>query len=951
MSGKVILLLPAFLLPAFFSSGNPGNSKVLLAETYRKADKFFNSSSPTASTDSTALACFEQVIDLLEKAPDNNYDSLLFQSYLKKGILLDVVNKNTAAKDAYLKAAAIPARNNTLSDSLLFRPYIYVGSGYFNLNNFDSANYFLIKAEALIKLFPHLPETERLYNTLGALNYINGNYLQSRNYFNQALELIKSRQPFDRVFALGLETNIATSFYKLGRYPEALAMYNNIIKEKISAAYIYNGICMNMGKAYAAIKKYPEALACFKKINPQETPGVLNELGLCYYEMKQPGTASQYLNQLQALHRNNKVNILDIGLNDLYRADLLNDKEQYADALVKLQNSICIFSSNFNNRDIYTNPTIFTGSYTYFRLFDALYKKAQTFESLNRSASNEKYLIASLAAYKTALTLLGFIEKSYDTDDAKLFLKKKSQDIYEDALLVCLQLYQLHPGAGYLDQAFMITEKNKASVIAANLRQRDFTSVPGIDQSFLQTERNIKFNIARLDVKSEQAKDNAEIEGLAKEKAKYEIELSQLQKNLEQNSRYFQMKYDDANYSVPALRQHIGNNQALFSFYSTKKSLHVFAFTKSSFSYTRIDSTAGLQQETEQWTELLKNSGDGRKFKGDVLGQLLYNHLIKPMQLLVPGKNEWIIIPDGNLYFLPFESLPDGTTGKTMLETTTISYQFSSRFMMGPSVTDKKENPLGNVLSFAPFATKGAEYQQTGLNSMNQLPASADEIASLDGARFTDSHATKSRFLQEVNKYPIIHLATHAFADVQNPEASFIAFYPEKKLPAEDCLYLEEIYGLNLDACKLVIISACETGKGELVNNEGLISLGRAFAYAGCGATINSLWKADDKATAAILKRFHFYLQDGYTKSKALQKAKLDYINSDVLYKSPAYWANLIITGNDEPVYRKAFSFIPVIIIAVPVCLFVAGMVMIKRRKKSRRFSQLPNLNSIIAKS
>jgi CHAT domain-containing protein len=942
MPGKVILLLPAFVLLSFCLSAGTGKPDAL-TRTYQQADAFFNRSRPTLISDSVALAGFEQVIKELEKNPARRYDTLLFQSYLKKGILLDVGNRNAEAKDAYLKAASIPQHNSSLGDSLLFRPFIYAGTNYFNLNNFDSANYYLIRAEALIKRFPKLPETERLYNTLGALHFVNGNYLQSKNYFIQALEFIKNRHPYDRIFALGLQANIASSFYKLGLYTESLAIYSQIVKEKIPALYIYNGICMNMGKAYTAIQKYREAMSCFKKINPAEAPGVLNELALAQYELHHTDSTNYYLEKFESFKKGNKINILDIGINDLYRAGMQVDRKQYLPALTSLQNAITIFSGNFNNHDLYANPTVFTGSYTYYRLFDALYKKAQTFELLYRETPGEQYLTASLNAYTAAITLLNFIEKSYDTDDAKIFLKKKSEDVYSEALLVCLHLHHLHPGAGYLEQAFMVSEKNKASVIAANLRQRSFTGLAGIDQSFLQTERNIKFAIARLDVKGEQPLGNDDIEKLAKEKAKYEIELSQLQKKLEQNNHFFQMKYKEDYHNTGELSRQLNSSQALFSFYTTKDALHIFAFTKSSFSYARIDSLPGLQQDAEDWISLLKNAGDGKKFKSGALGQRLYSHLIKSMQSLAPGKDEWIIIPDGKLYLLPFESLPDGNTGKTMLETTTISYQFSSRFMTNDAAANKKINAPVTVLSFAPFVSRGADYQQAGFSFINQLPASGDEIAALTGTSFIDKAATKSMFLQEAGNYPVIHLATHAIADVQNPAASFIAFYPGKKLPAENCLYLEEIYGLNLDACKLVVISACETGEGKLVNNEGIISLGRAFAYAGCGAAINSLWKADDKATAAILKKFHEYLQRGYTKSKALRQAKLDYINSDALYKNPAYWSNLMLTGSIEPVYNNDSSS-KWAIMTVLFCLLTAAIITGGRRKKSRRFSQLPSI-------
>lgn len=950
MPGRITLMLViAFLLPGYAGhvfAGGPGET---IPAAYKKADAYFNSNNPTDKTDSLALHGFTDIIRLLAASRGKQYDTLLFQSYLKQGILLDVKNDNPAAKQAYLEAVAVQRNNTALSDSLLFRPYIYVGSNYFNLNNFDSASYYLVKAEALVKHYPHLPETERLYNTLGALHFVNGNYLQSKNYFSQALTFISNRQPYDRVFALGLKANMASSYYKLGDYTSALDIYRQIIKEKKPASYIYNGILMNMGKAYAAIKKYPEALACYKKIPATEMPGVLNELAICYYENKSTDSAIYFLDHLKDLNRNNTVNVLDIGINDLYRATILSDQQRYMQALAKLQHVITLFAGNFRNTDIYSNPIVFSGSYTYYRLFDALYKKAQTFALLYKVNHTEHYLQASLDAYTAVLNLLGFIEKSYDTDDAKLFLKKKSEDVYEAALMIALQLHQIHPGGKYLEQAFMISEKNKASVMTANLRQKSIASVTGIDQSLLQTERNIKFAIARLDIKSEKALNNASIQKLTAEKAVYEIQLSQLQKKMEQNNHFFQLKYDDDFHSIAELQKSITGSQVVFSFYFGKAALHVFAVTETTFQYAKIDSTASLHHETEEWIQLLRLAGDGRKFKNDALGQHLYTHLVKPLQSIAPGKEEWTIIPDGNLYLFPFESLPDGNTGKLLVETTTISYQFSTRFLMNAHTTDKSTDAVENILSFAPFIKQGAGYQQAGYDFIGQLPASGEEIAALKGSSYTNSRATKTNFLQQAGRYPIIHLATHAIGDAQNAAASFIAFYPEKESPAENCLYLEEIYGMNLDNCKLTIISACETGKGKVIDNEGVMSLGRAFAYAGCGATVNSLWKADDKATAFILEKFHVYLAKGDTKAKALQKAKLDYINSDALYTSPAYWSNLVLTGDIHPVYKKTHSAEWVIAIVTAFIITAAFVLPGKKEKKVDAFHNY--FRTIIAKS
>jgi len=930
MPGKVQLLLLAFLVLVSFHDGNPGPPANRFIKLFNKADSLLNLPNPTNATDKEALNGFEQLIDQLEKYPFPARDSLLFQSYMKKGILMDIQANYGSATKAYCKALSLPRNGNNLHDSLTFMVYVNVGSSYYNLNNFDSANYFLLEAESFINRFVASDDKVRLYNTLGVLYHDNGNYLQSKNYFSQALEIIKNQKPLKPVSVVSIETNIATSFYKLGLYDQALSIYNDALKYKIFNNYIY----MNMGRANTALKKYNKALACFRKVNTREMPWVLNEIGYTQLQLGRLDSATYFLDQLQS-HKNDNLNLMDIGINESYKAELLIARQEYIPALTSLQKAIIIFSGNFKNQDIHSNPSSFTGTFAYYRLFDALYKKADAFASFYKKNLSEEYLLTSFDAYQSALSLLEYIEKSYDTDDAKILLKKKSRELYQKALSVCLTLYHLHPKANYLEQAFLISEKNKASVITANLKEKTFKSIPGIEEELLQKERNIKYNIARLDVESDQAKDNKIIESLASEKAKYEIELSRLQKSFEQNSHYYKLKYDNTYPGVKELQRNLTAKQALISFYTTEEALHVFVVTQTSFTYTRIDAVTELQHGIEDWLKCLKTTENGRKFSGEKKGNFLYEHLIKPIQSIIPGKDEWIIIPDGILYLLPFESLPAGEVSKTLLETTTISYQFSSRFIISQPAADKNQNASYGVLSFAPFVSQGMISDQ-GSVVMSQLPSSGEEIAGVKGKQYIDGQATKKNFLAEINKYPVIHLATHAVSDINNTAASFIAFYPEKKLRSDDYLFLEELYGLNMDATKLVIISACETGGGELVNNEGVISLARAFIYAGCSSTVNSLWKADDKSTSVILKQFHIYLEKGYTKSKALQQAKLDYINSNTLYKSPAYWSHLILIGNSEPVCIKTQSYKGAVIAMLSFCCAFIFFINRKREKKKK---------------
>jgi CHAT domain-containing protein len=906
---------------------------------YRLADSLFQLPHSTPVTDRMALATFQQIIDQLRQSPDfMGKDTLLFQSWLKKGILLDASADYSGARTAYCQALG----SHALSDSLAFVAQVYVGACYYNLNNFDSANYFLQRAESQAHRFKDQEDEVRLYNSLGVLYYDNGNYRQGKNYFDRALQIVQSRKPFDTVSAINLQTNIATSFYHLGLYQESLSMYNKILAYHIDRDRIY----MNMGMAYVSLERYPEAMSSFRKVNAARMPGVLNEMGYAQLKLNHPDSSAWYLDRWPTGGR--QRNDLDQETNDFYRADLLADRQQYADAIRHLQQAIILCSGHFSNKDIFSNPSNFTGTFASYRLFDALLKKAVLFERLFRLQLKEEYLSASYEAYKAALSILRYIEKNYDTDDAKIFLKQRNSEAYQGALSVCLELARMHSGpasrdragdhAGdlYLEQAFAISEKNKASIITANLEEKVFNK-QAAGGGLLQKERNIKYNIARLNVKSETTTDSKETETIAREKAGYEIELSQVQNELEHDDNYYKLKYDDSSPGIKELQRHLEAKQALISFYETAGALHTFILTRSALSYRRIDSLPAMQRDVQDWLKLLKTTDEGKRFRGQAIGSRLYQRLIKPLQEVLTQQDEWIIIPDGFLFFLPFESLPAGNGSASLLETTTISYQFSSRLLTAPATSRQNEV---RILAFAPFADKGTGLSaMAGALNLSPLPGSREEIAGLPGDKFFDSGATKERFLKELNRYPIVHLATHAVSSTDSTSASFIAFYPGKGSPIENRLFLDELYGLEMNATRLVVISACETGQGELVSKEGVISLARAFAYAGCESTISSLWKADDRSTSIILRQFYVYLEKGYTKSKALRQAKLDYLESDAINKSPAFWSHLILMGNTEPVYStwKIWKWHVVVAGAVIILLGILFWVKIAGRKKRKK--------------
>jgi CHAT domain-containing protein len=870
-----------------------------ISRLFQQANKYFNLTHPTASTDSKALDLFDQVIVASEQS--HNAETILFQSYINKGVLLDVQGQFAEALSAYQGALRCKGRNQSWSDSLLFKVYIYAGPDYYQLEILDSAYDMLNRAELLADKFPGLLDRERLYNSLGALYYESGNYIQSKDYFARALEIVHKQKPDDEISSANFKNNIASCLYKLGEYRQSLTIYTDLLQSGHSSDQIY----FNVGRSFVAIGNIGQAMANYQKVRTTIIPGVLNEMAYAQYLQKKMDSALYYLDAWKSTVDSSQKTRIDAGLNDLYRTQVLVAKGESAQAVSFLQQAIITFSGSFRNPDIQANPTSFVGSFASYRLFDALAYKAQLLGMLYHQNGKEQYLQESIRAYEGAINLFRYIEKTYTTDDAKLFLKKNNRTLYEQAVLAYLELNRLHPGGPYLEEAFITEEKSKSSIVTGRLSELALGKMPGIDPLILKKQREVKYNIARLELKSDGGRQSQELLAVASKKADYEIELSLLQKSLEANSAYYKMKFGDSCPTVADLQSGLSANQAIVSLFVSEAGLHLFTITSSSFHYQLIDSSAGLSGLVKSWIEILNNTVRGQRFRGQALGSQLYKHLVQPLQAALPGKDEWIIIPDGMYYLLPFESLPMDEDNRPLIETTTISYQLSAKFLAEPFAHLGKKASSYSVLSFAPFAAKAEWVNAPGLRYLDQLPNSGLEISNLAGEQFLNEQATKAHFLGAINHYPVIHLATHAFADPMNEKGSLICFYPQRQEAQEDCLFLPELYGLILDSTNLVILSACESGRGEIVDNEGMMSLSRGFMYAGCASTVNSLWKADDESTAAILREFHVYLEKGYTKALALRQAKLDYLHSGAVYITPNYWAHLILIGNTEAIVEK----------------------------------------------
>ncbi|MEL6133759.1 MAG: CHAT domain-containing protein, partial [Bacteroidota bacterium] len=178
----------------------------------------------------------------------------------------------------------------------------------------------------------------------------------------------------------------------------------------------------------------------------------------------------------------------------------------------------------------------------------------------------------------------------------------------------------------------------------------------------------------------------------------------------------------------------------------------------------------------------------------------------------------------------------------------------------------------------------------------------------LGGRMLIGQNATEYQLKQHIEDAQILHFATHTYID--DSLATFSGLVMEEDVPKDEDGFLNafEVYRMNLGA-RLAVLSACQTGYGNWQRGEGIMSLARAFKYAGCENIVMSLWQANDEATAEIMERFFELIRAGVPQAEALQRAKFDYLQQQDAHTYPHYWGTFVLVGNNEPVQVPLFAW------------------------------------------
>jgi CHAT domain-containing protein len=497
-----------------------------------------------------------------------------------------------------------------------------------------------------------------------------------------------------------------------------------------------------------------------------------------------------------------------------------------------------------------------------------------------------KWAEGELNAYRSAFQLIDYVERTYDSDEARLFLDRIKYQVHGKPIDIAYTLYQKTNDEKFLEELYVFDQQNKASILS--VRRAESGERNGKDTSDFIRIQSIKTEITRLSIRAAQVNDSAAISLMNKRIRDLEIQLGKLQDKLIKSSGSISKIP-----TVKSLQQDLlDDNTAVVSFHLSDSALTSLVITKKNFNVFQQPLFTGFHEAVQSYVEELRMPGNDTSYRE--ISHKLYQFLFS--RLNVNDKRRWLIIPDDELNYLPFESLID-EKGNYAVTSHTIQYQYTTALLK------KETSDFSNLetLAFAPFTKSG--YKDSLLH-LDPLPNSLNEIENTKGQKFIGVTATKQQFLSTLSSYPVIHLATHAVARAGKDGLSFIAFSPGINNSHDFLLYEEEIYNLPLEKTKLILLSACETASGDLVRGEGIMSLSRAFTYAGCPDILTTLWNANDFSTGYLTSKVHHYLNARYSIDHALQQAKMDYLMDKSVnprLKHPFYWSHFIFIGNYEP--------------------------------------------------
>jgi CHAT domain-containing protein len=462
------------------------------------------------------------------------------------------------------------------------------------------------------------------------------------------------------------------------------------------------------------------------------------------------------------------------------------------------------------------------------------------------------------------------------------------QRLYYDALVDSLVF------SGKIEQAFETAERARARAFLRLLGNRRLRPPQGIGHAVVQRADELRRHIDDWDTKSQPGKSLAEL------RQQYEALLPRVQ--------VVAAEYASLT-SVPALRinavrKELPEGTTLLSYYVTPRGIHAWILDKETLAHVRLAVSESEMRRISCWAFDLAGSRSGLPADGNGCGTVsanaaaeAYAALIEPLRSKI-RKQRLMIIPHGELHYVPFAALCDEKRKRHLVEDYPITYIPSAstiRFLR------EKESPVsGSALVLGdPLTTSQPRLPGAGREARN-VAAKLRTTAKLG------DEARESLLYGPQGKVDILHFAAHGTYDATSP--LFSAIHLAGGNGENGQVTVDEIQSeLDLSGVNLVVLSACRSGLGKGSGGDEIIGLTRSILYAGSPGVIATLWNISDADTPPLIEKFYDHLLGGATAADALRAAQVELLSDPVL-KHPRFWAAFFLTGDPQGNWKRPSS-------------------------------------------
>jgi CHAT domain-containing protein/tetratricopeptide (TPR) repeat protein len=736
---------------------------------------------------------------------------------------------------------------------------------------------------------------------LGSIYSSQGNHRLASVYYQKALGELESS---GHNFGLGaVMLGIGNTYFYQGNYGLAVQNYEKALKY-FEAAGQTTGVAMslnNIGNIYQKQGDYVSALDYYQKsLKLKEAsgnkPGIaasLQNIGKGYRLQGKYDLALDYfeksLAQYEAIGEKAAGESLTLGEMGI----LYNSERDYAKAL-EFAKRAAVIAARIGDRDV---------------LWECHTTAGIAYRGLNQPVQARHAFEEAIATVESLRTQVTGGEQ-------------EQQRFFEDKVSPYLLMVDLLVEQNRAEEALAFGERSKARVLLDVLRSGRVNITKAMTAQEQERETRLKNELVTLNTQVARESANPRSD---------QAHLAELQSRLQKARLDFDAFQTSLYGTHPELKTRRGESQpigleemrdllpdeksALLEFVVAEEKTYLFTLTKSGRSQAadlKVYPLAIKKKDLSERVERVRQQLARRDLEFKQSASELYDVLLRPAQEQLLNKTTLVIVPDGALWELPFQALQTARN-RYLIEDCAISYAPSLTVLREMSKLRKRKAEdrarsttllaLGNPsLRTDTIDSIKLVHRDEKLGPLPQAELEVKTLGQLYGETqskvYTGAEATEKRLKAEGGKFGVLHLATHGILNDASPMYSQLVLAQSGVGPNEDGL-LEawEIMKLDLGA-HLVVLSACETGRGRVGAGEGVIGLTWALFVAGSPTTVVSQWKVESASTTKLMLHFHRNLKKSQVSTaKALQDAALMMLRS-ADYRHPFYWAGFVVVGD-----------------------------------------------------